>query len=77
MKLSEVKEITVAKYIGMTVSALLFLVGIGLTVWSLFLGPHWGMLASCLVLTLFLGFFVHADVRYLQAYFKNTSHDSD
>ncbi len=61
------------KIVSMIVTALLFLGGLFFTGLSFTLGPHWGMLFCCLVLTGFIGFFVWADFLTLKAYFKNDS----
>lgn len=64
------------KVVTIIVSAVLFLIGLLLTGWSLTLGPHWGMFVSCLALTVLLGVFVYYDVLYLKKYFAEKS-DND
>lgn len=64
------------RIVSMIVSALLFLIGIALTGWSLTMGPHWGMFVSCLALAVLLGLFVRNDVLYLKKYFAEKS-DND
>jgi len=61
------------KVISMIVTVILFLCGILLCGWSLFLGPHWGMLVCCVALTVMIGYFVYADVLYLKKYFTEKS----
>lgn len=54
------------KIVTMVLTALTFLAGLFFTGLSLTMGPHWGMFVSTFVLSLFIGYFVYADILYVK-----------
>jgi len=57
------KMVDVLKIIVKVATLLTVLALLGLTGWSLTLGPHWGLFVTCLSLTAVFGYFSYRDIK--------------